>query len=217
MGGMAAELVSAYRDGELTPGEDAHLSAFLDEDAEARDILADFERVDALAREVFDAELDAPVPLALARTVRSGFAARRRRAYAGMATRWAGPIAAALAIVFVGHQWTLNQAEQAMVEREAQIVALADRAVQDALEHALSGAAVSVSDPTLASTVSIRPTRTYRSETKHWCREFEEHLVVNGEQVTRFGLACRETDGGWRRVETQQRGAMPPPVSSRAL
>jgi surface antigen len=217
MAGVTAELLSAYRDRELDPGEDARLRAFLDEDAGARDVLADFERVDELAREVFDAELDAPVPFSLARTVRAGFAARRRRAYSGIAVRWAGPIAAALAIDFVGHQWTLNHAEQAMVEREAQIVALADRAVQDALEHALSGAAVSVSDPQLASTVSIKPTRTYRSETKHWCREFEENLVVNGEKVTRYGLACRETDGGWRRVETQQRGAMPPPVSSRSL
>jgi surface antigen len=200
MAGVTAELLSAYRDRELDPGEDARLRAFLDENAGARDVLADFERVNELAREVFDAELDAPVPLSLARTVRAGFAARRRRADSGIAMRWAGPIAAALAIVFVGHQWTLNHAEQAMVEREAQIVALADRAVQDALEHALSGAAVSVSDPQLASTVSIKPTRTYRSETKHWCREFEENLVVNGEKVTRYGLACRETDGGWRRL-----------------
>jgi anti-sigma factor RsiW len=60
MAGMTAELLSAYRDRELTPGEDARLRAFLDDDAAARDTLADFERVDELAREVFDAELDAP-------------------------------------------------------------------------------------------------------------------------------------------------------------
>jgi surface antigen len=126
-------------------------------------------------------------------------------------------VAAALAIVVVGHQWSLRHAEQALEAREAQIVALADQAVQDALEHALSGAAVSVSDPKMASTVSITPTRTYRSETKHWCREFVEDLVIDGERVTRFGLACRETDGGWRRVQTQQPGSMPPPVSSRTL
>jgi surface antigen len=149
--------------------------------------------------------------------VRSGFAARRRRAVTGLAMRWAGPVAAALAIVIVGHQWSLRHAEQALEAREAQIVALADQAVQDALEHALSGAAVSVSDPKMASTVSITPTRTYRSETKHWCREFVEDLVIDGERVTRFGLACRETDGGWRRVQTQQPGSMPPPVSSRTL
>lgn len=217
MTGVTAELLSAYRDRELTPGEDARLRAFLAEDAGARDMLADFDLVDDAVRAHFDADLDAPVPLALARTVRAGFAARRRRAYTGLAMRWVGPVAAALAIVVAGHQWTLRQAEEAMMAREAQIVALADRAVQDALEHALSGAAVSLSDPQLASTVSIKPTRTYRSETKHWCREFEENLVVNGEKVTRYGLACRETDGGWRRVETQQRGSMPPPVSSRAL
>jgi surface antigen len=215
--GVMAEMLSAYRDRELTPGENARLRAFLDSDAEARELLEAFDRVDDAARASFDAELDAPVPLVLARTVRSGFAARRRRAVTGLAMRWAGPVAAALAIVIVGHQWSLRHAEQALEAREAQIVALADQAVQDALEHALSGAAVSVSDPKMASTVSITPTRTYRSETKHWCREFVEDLVIDGERVTRFGLACRETDGGWRRVQTQQPGSMPPPVSSRTL
>jgi len=215
--GVTAEALSAYRDRELSPGETACLNALLDGDAEARALLATFERVDEAARASFDAELDAPVPLALARTVRSGFAARRRRAVSGVVMRWAGPIAAALAIVVVGHQWSLRQAEQALEARESQIAALADRAVQDALEHALSGAAVSVSDPKMASVVSITPTRTYRSETKHWCREFVEELMIEGERVTRFGLACRETDGGWRRVQTQQPGSMPPPVSSRTL
>lgn len=212
MTGVTADMLSAFHDRELAPGEAARLQDFLDGDAGARGLLSAFERIDQAARASFEAELDAPVPLALARTVRSGFAARRRRALAGVAMRWVGPVAAALAIVVVGHQWSLRQAELALEARELQIAALTDRAVQDALENALSGAAVSVSDPVVASTVSITPTRTYRSETEHWCREFVEELVIGGEHVTRFGLACRDPAGGWLRVQTRQQGSMPPPV-----
>jgi len=212
MTGVTAELLSAFHDRELDPGEAARLQEFLSDDGEARKLLAAFSNIDEAVRASFEADLDAPMPLALARTVRTGFAARKRRAITSIALRWAGPVAAALAIVVVGQGWSLRQAEHALEARELQIAALADRAVQDALENALSGAAISMSDPVVASTVSITPTRTYRSETQHWCREFVEDLMVDGERVTRFGLACRENDGGWQRVQTKQPGAMPPPV-----
>ena len=100
------------------------------------------------------------------------------------------------------------------MEREAQIAALTDRAVQDALENALSGAAVSLSDDGLAGVVSITPTRTYKSETKHWCREFVEEVVIDSQRTTRFGIACRESAGGWRRVQTRLPGSKPPPVGT---
>lgn len=217
MSDMTAELLSAFHDRELEPADSVRLRAFLDGDDDAQALLESFGRVDEAVRDAFDAELDAPVPLALARTVRSGFAARRRRNIGAQVVRWVGPMAAALAIVVAGHQWSLRQAEQAMHAREMEIASLTNQAVQDALEHALSGAAVQVSDSALASTVSITPTRTYRSQTEHWCREFTEELVIDGEKVKRFGLACREDKGGWRRIQTQQEGAMPPPVTGRSL
>ncbi|HSF94509.1 MAG TPA: hypothetical protein VLA52_05735 [Thermohalobaculum sp.] len=214
MTGMTSEMLSSYHDRELAPGAAAPLRELLAEDAEARRLLQDFERVDEAVKAAFDADLDVPVPLALARTVRSGFAARRRRAVARAALRWAGPIAASIAVVLLGHQASMREAELALEAREAQIAALADRAVQDALESALSGARIAMSDPEVAGTVSVTPVRTYRSASNHWCREFVEEFLLDARTVTRFGVACREKDGGWSRVETKQPGNMPPPVST---
>ena len=212
MTGATSEILSAFHDRELEPGATARLSDFLAGDSEAKEAMAAFARIDDAVNTSFADQLDQPISLALVRTVRSGFAARRRRAISHVALRWAGPIAAALAIVVVGHNWSMDRAARSIEVRETQIAALADQAVQDALEHALSGAAVSLSDASLASTVSITPTRTYRSESSHWCREFVEDLVIDGQNVTRFGIACRQPEGGWERVQTRQPGSVAPPV-----
>jgi len=214
MGNVTFDMLSAYHDREVDGPDAARMGREVLTDAEARAILAAFEEVDAAVRESFEAELDQPVPLHLARAVRSGFAARKRAAIARVAVRWVGPMAAAIAIVVVGNHWSIQRVETELAQREQKIAALADQAVQDALEHALSGARVSIADDKVASMVSITPTRTYKSESQHWCREFTEELVVDGERVTRFGLACREADGGWRRVQTKTPGSTPPLVGT---
>ena len=212
MGAVKPDRISAYHDRELSPEAAARLRGTLAKDAEARALLAAFDRVDAETRASFDAELDEPVPLDLARSVRQGFAARRRRAAARTALRWAGPVAAAIAVVIVGSQWVEQRIEHKLAEREVRIAQLTDQAVQQALENALSGVAVAMSDHEVGSTVSITPIRTYQSESEHWCREFVERVMIRGEQVTRFGLACRESDGEWQRVQTRLPGSRPPPV-----
>ena len=217
MAELKVDRISAYHDGELAPEEAARVRAELTAEPEARALLEALGRVDAEARAAFDAELEDPVPLALARSVRQGFAARKRRAVARTALRWAGPMAAAIAIVIGGHQWTEHRIEQALAEREMRIAELTDQAVQQALESALSGVSVAMADEKLDGTVSITPIRTYKSETQHWCREFVERVMIEGEEVTRFGLACREQDGDWHRVQTRLPGDKPPPVGSRAL
>ena len=212
MSEVSAERLSAYHDQELGLEETSRLRRSLVADAESRALLDAFDRVDDAVRENFAEELDAPVSLALARSVRAGFAARRRRSIGQTVLRWAGPVAAAITIVVFGNHWVEQRASEALAEREVQIAALTDRVVQDALENALSGAEVSLADEKLSGVVSITPTRTYRSETKHWCREFTEEVVIDGVRTTRFGIACRESDGGWRRVQTRLPGSTPPPV-----
>jgi surface antigen len=212
MGELTPERISAYHDRELAPAEAARLRARLSEEAEARAVLEAFGRVDDEARAAFEAELDEPVPLALARTVRQGFAARRRRALARTALRWAGPVAAAIAILVGGQQWLEHRVERSLAQREARLAELTDQAVQEALETALSGVAVARADEALGTTVSVTPIRTYKSESEHWCREFVEQVSIDGEQVTRYGLACREKSGGWERVQTRLPGSNPPPV-----
>ncbi|MGR3716162.1 MAG: hypothetical protein ACU0B1_05385 [Thermohalobaculum sp.] len=214
MGEVTAELLSAYHDRELGLEETSRLRRSLAADVEARAVLDAFDRIDDAVRESFAEDLDAPIPLDLARVVRSGLAARRRRAIGRTVLRWAGPVAAAIAIVVFGDHWVEQRAELALAERELQIAELTDRAVQDALENALSGAAVSLADDKISGVVSITPTRTYRSETKHWCREFVEDVVIDGKHTTRFGLACRENTGEWRRVQTRMPGSTPPPVGT---
>ncbi len=212
MGEVTAELLSAYHDRELGLEETSRLRRSLAADVEARAVLDAFDRIDDAVRESFAEDLDAPISLDLARAVRSGLAARRRRAIGRTVLRWAGPVAAAIAIVVFGDHWVEQRAELALAERELQIAELTDRAVQDALENALSGTAVSLADDKLSGVVSITPTRTYRSETKHWCREFVEDVVIDSKHTTRFGLACRENTGEWRRVQTRLPGSTPPPV-----
>jgi surface antigen len=209
---VTADMLSAYHDRELGLEESVRVRRSLADDAEARALLDAFEEVDEAVRESFDADLDAPIPLNLARSVRSGFAARKRRAVGKTVLQWAVPMAAAIAIVVTGNFWTEQRSNEAHAEREEQIAALTDRAVQDALENALSGAAVSLSDEELSGSVSVTPTRTYRSETDHWCREFVEEVVIKGENITRYGLACRESNGKWRRVQTRLEGSTPPPI-----
>ncbi len=214
MGEVTAELLSAYHDRELGLEETSRLRRSLAADVEARAVLDAFDRIDDAVRESFAEDLDAPISLDLARAVRSGLAARRRRAIGRTVLRWAGPVAAAIAIVVFGDRWVEQRTELALAERELQIAELTDRAVQDALENALSGTAVSLADDKLSGVVSITPTRTYLSETKHWCREFVEDVVIDGKHTTRFGLACRENTGEWRRVQTRLPGSTPPPVGT---
>lgn len=210
MARITAEQLSAYHDRELPPGSAAPLREALASDAEARRLLEDLEIVDDAVRAEY-ADVP-PAPLSMIRTVRDGFAARRRRAATRVLLRWAGPIAAAIIVVAFGREAAMREGQLALEARDAQIAALADRVVQEALEHSLSGARVAASDPAADSTVSITPTRTYRSASNHWCREFVEEVQLDGRKVTRFGVACREDGGGWSRVETKQPGSMPPPV-----
>jgi surface antigen len=214
MSEVTAEMLSAYHDRELGLEETSRLRRSLAADAEARATLDAFDWIDDAVRESFAEDLDAPISLNLARAVRSGLAARRRRAIGRTVLRWAGPVAAAIAVVVFGNNWVEQRTELALAERELQIAELTDRAVQDALENALSGAAMSLADDDLSGVVSITPTRTYRSETKHWCREFVEDVVIDGKHTTRFGLACRENSGEWRRVQTRLPGSTPPPVGT---
>ena len=212
MSELTFERLMAYHDRELGLEDTSSLRRAIADDAEARAILDDFDRIDEATRESFAEDLDTPVSFALASSVRAGFAARKRRAIGTTVLRWATPVAAAIAVMVFGNHLMEQRIAGALAERESQIVALTDRAVQNALENALSGAAMSMADDKLAGVVSITPTRTYRSKTANWCREFVENVVIEGERTTRYGLACRENAGGWRRVQTRLPGSTPPPV-----
>jgi hypothetical protein len=70
------------------------------------------------------------------------------------------------------------------------------------LETKASGTEVSFASGDADIHGSISPTRTYRSRTGHWCREFSEIVESGDVREHRRGLACREDSGGWQRLET---------------
>jgi len=212
MSKVTAEQLSAFHDRELGLEDTFSLRRDIAADSEARALLDSFDRIDDAVKLSFAEDLDAPVPLDLARTVRAGFAKRQRRNTVQSVMRWVGPIAASIVVVLYGNNLMQQRASDALAERELQIAALTDQAVQKALESTLSGAMVSLADDKFSGVVSITPTRTYLSESKNWCREFVEDVVIDDRQTTRFGLACREKAGGWRRVQTRLPGSTPPPV-----
>lgn len=98
-----SEKLSAYIDGELTDQDAAELEAILVRDPEVQAELDALIAADSFAQEKFEAELDAPVPFALAQQIK---AAELEPLPANQSTAirrpiWAS-IAAGLAIFFVG-------------------------------------------------------------------------------------------------------------------
>ncbi len=154
-------------------------------------------------------EADRPVPDHLVAAIDRGFKKRRvRHKQSVWSASWL-PIAASLLIAAFGLAGAFYVAEQ---RAETQIAAYEARwkagqraletALQDALETKASGAEVSFASGQADIQGRISPTRTYRSRTGHWCREFSEVIESGGVREHRHGLACREDSGGWQRLET---------------
>lgn len=71
--------------------------------------------------------------------------------------------------------------------------------VQFALERLESGTSAR-SDRTAEGAVAhVRPERTWRSVSGHWCREFSIRIEVPGsDDITRRAVRCRDGDGRWK-------------------
>ncbi len=73
----------------------------------------------------------------------------------------------------------------------------AREAVQLALETRQTGETQTWSVPGVARG-SVMPRRTWRSESGHWCREFEETVrLEEGLTGTAMGTRCRNDNGRW--------------------
>jgi surface antigen len=203
------EDLSTFVDGELgdqsrTNGIDA------DNDPQTAALLAEISRVDGLVRAHYGSEPDDAVPDHLVAAINSGFETRRQRTR--RAVFWL-PIAASLFIAAFGLGGSFYIAEQRV---QKQIAAYEERwttgqraleaALQDALETKASGKEVSFAADQADIQGRISPTRTYRSRSGHWCREFSEVIEIDGAREFRRGLACREESGVWARLETTVSG-----------
>ena len=212
-GGVTYEALSAFADGEMDGGS-GDFQARLADDPKARTLLEEISKVDDLVRASFGAEAVQPVPDHLVAAVCSGFRKRRTRFDRNVRrARWL-PIAAAIIIAVTGLVGAFFVAEHRFEQR---IAAYEERwnagrealetALQEALENSTSGAELTFSANKDGISGHINPTRTYKSLSGHWCREFSEVIELSGTREFRTGLACREESGRWRRLETRVSGS----------
>ena len=73
-------------------------------------------------------------------------------------------------------------------------------AIQTALESNPSGTAQSWEDSSQGVHGSVLPTRTYRTVSGLFCREYTVLVVDGGATDAAQGTACRDSDGVWKDV-----------------
>jgi surface antigen len=69
---------------------------------------------------------------------------------------------------------------------------------QQTLETRVSGTTSKWQNPDTGHAGSITPTRTYVSVDGSPCRDFNQTIIVDGQQETVAGTACRTPDGRWQ-------------------
>lgn len=55
-------------------------------------------------------------------------------------------------------------------------------------------------NPDTGNDFTVTPTRTYQTDTGHYCREYTTDVVVGGKHEQAYGTACRQEDGAWKVV-----------------
>jgi 17 kDa outer membrane surface antigen len=73
--------------------------------------------------------------------------------------------------------------------------------IQQALEHTMSGDAVSWHDPRTGDDGDVLPVKTVKSSQYGWCRDFAEHIRAAGRAYNLEGTGCRNPSGIWDIVE----------------
>ena len=215
VGNVDDELLSRWIDGELKQDEADRVSSLVETDKEVSARVAAIEARDASVRDWFDDQL-APPASELERSVGAAFAARRaQRERSGR--QWWLPAAAAIAVLIAGiagfdylidHR--VNDALDRMRAERASDIAMLASAMQDVLENRESGVEVSFENAETGLEVALKPKRTWKSRSGHWCREFSEIVGAAQPESTAVSVACRTPDGQWMRVSTEVPGALFP-------
>jgi surface antigen len=60
----------------------------------------------------------------------------------------------------------------------------------------------------------VAPTRTFNNSQGQPCREFIQTIIIGDKEEQGYGTACRQPDGNWQVVATQQQLARPPQPST---
>ena len=87
---------------------------------------------------------------------------------------------------FVGHK---------LDNRDKQLAA---QAAQRAFGQNQAGQPSVWNNPDSGNSGSITPTKTYQIASGQYCRQYQQTIVIGGEQQQAYGTACRQPDGTWQ-------------------
>ena len=71
-------------------------------------------------------------------------------------------------------------------------------AAAEAFEHNRSGVSSTWTNPDTGNSGSVTPTRTYQIANGQYCRQYQQTIVIGGEEHQTYGTACRQADGTWK-------------------
>jgi surface antigen len=76
----------------------------------------------------------------------------------------------------------------------------ANQAAAQALETSPAGTSVAWKNPDSGRSGTVTPTRTYQTASGQYCREYQQTVIIDGQQHQAYGTACRQPDGSWKIV-----------------
>jgi surface antigen len=113
--------------------------------------------------------------------------------FGGGTGRVVGTAIGAVAGVLIGQEVgkSLDHADQLEMQRTAQY----------ALENSRVDETRTWRNPDSGNSGTITPKRTYRTDRGQYCREYQQTVLIGGEERQAYGTACRQPDGTWKIVK----------------
>jgi len=75
-----------------------------------------------------------------------------------------------------------------------------ERTTQASLEHVQSGQTSTWNNPDSGHSGTVTPVKTYETNSGQYCREYQQTVIVGGQEEQAYGTACRQPDGSWKIV-----------------
>lgn len=76
-----------------------------------------------------------------------------------------------------------------------------EQSTQRALEYNRTDQPAPWHNPDSGHRGSTTPRRTYRTAEGSYCREYQQTVIIGGEEHEAYGTACRQPDGSWKIVK----------------
>lgn len=202
-----AKRIGALIDHELSEVERRDLEAQLFRNKQSRDLFRNFSADQALLQQAFSLSDSPKTQNRLESSILAEFDALEKtadRAFPKIHVAWQAAAAVFLIAGTFGltSLWMNSRLDIAIdeiatrMETERQLLATA---VQEALETKVSGEVVQIGQQGSWSDI-LTPTKTYRSKSGHWCRQYLRETMFGDHRLSIRGTACREQNGIWTTV-----------------